>query len=311
MFIVYAVGLLANFNVETSTGILQVTHRIQLQGVFNLVQNVIATLVIGAAFLWNGTLPVVLAAYLLGKIILGLGLFMAAQIQLRKILGAGWSKVSFSVLASTREMLRFAVSSNISATIIKIFRESELLWVALFLPTELVALYSVAYTIAGFLAIPADPLISTTFPEINRLITQKAWPQLRDFLRRVTTLSFAINLALGLGLALFGRWIILIYSGEKYIAAYPALVALTIGLAFNYTLFWNRPLLLSLGLPDFPIWTTLAAGCIKLSLAFWLIPGYGILAAGVLLSYYYLASVGIMVLRGLREIRQHENRNHH
>jgi len=302
LFTIYALGLLANFNVETSTGILQVTHKIELQGTFNLVQNILATLIIGAAFLWNGTLPVVLGAYLLGKTILGLGMFIAAQVQLHAILGGGWWKTPLSMLISRRELVRFAVSSNISATIIKIFRESELLWVALFLPTSAVGLYSVAYTIVSFLAIPADPLISTTFPEINRLIVQKAWPRLKDFLRKITTISFAYNLALGLGLILFGRWIILIYSGGKFLNAYPALVALTIGVVFNYILFWNRPLLLSLGLPDFPVWVTLLIGLLKVALAFWLIPKFGILAAGALLSFYYIVSVGIMALRGLKEI---------
>ncbi len=303
MFVFYAVGLLANFNVETSTGILQVTHRIELQGVFNLAQHILGTLIIGAAFLWNGTLPVVLGAYLLGKVILGLGMFIAAQVQLHKILGGGWWRVPLSKLTTARDLIRFAVSSNISATIIKIFRESELLWVAFFLPTELVGLYSVAYTLASFIAIPADPLISTTFPEINRLVVQKTWSKLRDFLRKVTTLSFVYNLALGLGFILFGRWMILIYSGAEFVDAYPALVALTIGLVFNYILFWNRPLLLSLGLPDFPIWVTLSVGLVKLALAFWLIPKYGIVAAGALLSFYYIASVGIMVLRGAKQIR--------
>lgn len=311
MFIIYALGLLANFNVETSTGILQITHKIELQGVFNLAQNIIATIIIGAAFLWNGTLPVVLGAYLLGKIILGLAMFIAAQFQLRKIFSAGWWGVSLSKLASTRELVRFAVSSNISATIIKIFRESELLWVAFFLPTNIVGLYSVAYAIVSFISIPADPLISTTFPEINRLVVEKAWPQLRDFLRKVTAFSFVYNLLLGLAFIFFGRWIILIYSGEKFVHAYPALVALTIGIIFNYILFWNRPLLLSLGLPDFPIWVTLVVGLIKVALAFLLIPKYGIVAAGALLSFYYIASVGIMALRGVKEIQNNENRSHH
>lgn len=311
MFVVYALGLLANFNTETSTGVLQITHRIELQGVFNLSQNILVTLIICAAFFRNGTLPIVLGAYLIGKIILGLGMFIAAQMQLRKKLGNGWSRVSLSTLTSARELIRFAASSNISATIIKIFRESELLWVAFFLPTSVVGLYSVAYTIVGFIAIPADPLISTTFPEINRMIVEKMWPQLRDFLRKVTTLSAAYNLLIGLGFIFFGRWIILIYSGEKFLNAYPALVALTIGLVFNYILFWNRPLLLSLGLPDFPIWVTLAAGLVKVALAFWLIPKYGIVAAGALLSFYYIASVGIMALRGMKEIRQNENRSYH
>ena len=303
MFTVFALGLLANFNYETSIGILQVTNKIKLQGIINLIQSIFTTLIIVAAYLFNGTLQVVLGAYLLGKIILGLGLFIVAQIQLHRTLGNTWWKTPLSTLTSTKGLFRFAISSNISATIIKVFRESELLWVAFFLSNEAVGYYSVAYTIVHFLSIPADPLISTTFPEINKLIVEKAWPRLKDFLRKITTLSFAYNLALGLGLVLFGRWIIQIYSGEEYISAYPALIALTIGLVFNYTLFWNRPLLLSLGLPNFPIWATLTVGLIKVALAFWLIPKYGIVAAGALLSFYYIASVGAMVLRGLKEIQ--------
>ncbi|MBI3161884.1 MAG: oligosaccharide flippase family protein, partial [Chloroflexi bacterium] len=74
LFVVYGIGLLANFNYETSVGILQVTDKIKLQGMVNLAQSVIATLAIIAAYLLNGTLQVVLGAYLLGKIILGLGM---------------------------------------------------------------------------------------------------------------------------------------------------------------------------------------------------------------------------------------------
>ena len=93
-----------------------------------------------------------------------------------------------------------------------------------------------------------------------------------------------------------------IYGGDNFAVAYPALLALFVGLAFNYTLFWNRPLLLSFGLPEIPIWVTLIVGLVKVALAFWLVPRFGILAAGALLSYYYIASVGIMALRGLKEI---------
>lgn len=311
MFTVFALGLLANFNTETSTGVLQITDRIKLQGTINLAQAVLTTLIIAGAFFFNGSITIVLVAYLVGKSIIGLGLFTAAQIQLHKRLGNGWWRAPFSALTDTRELIRFAFSSNISATIIKLFRESELIWVGFFLDTTAVGYYRVAYTIVHFLAIPADPLIATTFPEINRFAVEKAWNKLKSFLKRITAFSFAYNLALGAGLILFGQLAIRIYSGADYLAAYPALVALTIGLVFNYMLFWNRPLLLSLGLPEFPIYATLAAGIIKLALSFWLVPHYGIVAAGALLSFYYIASVGAMVWRGLHKIKQNENRTHH
>lgn len=308
MFTVYAIGLLANFNTETSTGILQITDRIKVFGKINLIQAILTTLIIAGAFFFSGSIITVLIAYLVGKSVLGLGLFITAQIQLNKKLNHGWFRTPIFALTNLKEIIRFAFSSNISATIIKIFRESELIWIGLFLDTTAVGYYRVAYTITHFLAIPADPLIATTFPEINRLAVERAWGKLKSFLGKVTAFSFAYNIFLGLGLILFGRWVISIYSGNEYLNAYPALIALTIGLVFNYILFWNRPLLLALGLPQFPIYVTLIVGLIKLVLSFLLVQTYGIVVAGALLSFYYIASVGIMVWRGMKKIRELEIR---
>jgi O-antigen/teichoic acid export membrane protein len=306
MFIVYSLGLLANFNTETSTGVLQATDRIKLRGTINLVQSVISALVILAAFVFHGGLQIVLMAYLLGKAVLGIGLFICAQVGLWRALGAGWMSAPLSVLPSARELVKFAFSSNLSATAILIFRESEILWVGFFLNTEAAGLYRVAYTIISFLSVPADPLILTVYPELNRLIVQKAWPRLRDFLRKVTALAFSYNLLLALGLIFFGHWVLAIY-GDQYVVAYPALMALLVGLAFNYTLFWNRPLLLSFGLPTFPLWATLMAGLLKVGMAFPLVPRYGYVMEAVLLSFYYILSVGLIVWRGVRELRKQEN----
>ncbi|MCK6568763.1 MAG: hypothetical protein DCC59_01525 [Chloroflexi bacterium] len=306
MFAVFALNLLANFNTETATGILQITDRIKWQGTINLIQAVATTLIIAGAFFFGGGLATVLVAYLIGKSILGLGLFILAQLQLNEKLGDGWRRAPFSVLTEKREIVRFAFSSNISATIIKLFRESELIWVGFFLDTTAVGYYRVAYTIAHFLSIPADPLIATTFPEINRLAVEENWNKLKSFLKKITAFAFTYNVAIGIVFFLLGQWIIRIYSGAEYLNAYPALIALAIGLVFNYILFWNRPLLLALGLPEFPVYATLAAGVAKLALSFWLVPRYGVTAAGGLLSFYYIASVGLMVLRGVKEIGNRE-----
>jgi len=307
MFTAFAVGLLANFNYETSIGILQITDKIRLQGTINLIHGIVGVLVIAAAFIWGGGVAIVLLAYLLGKMILGLGVFLVAQSQLNHILGVGWWKAPFASISSYRELARFALNSNISATIIKIFRESEILWVGLLLNTTAAGYYKAAYTIVSLLAVAADPWIATVYPELNRLVMQKAWPRLRDVLRKVTTLAFVYNLVQALGFLLFGRWILWLY-GKQYVDAYPALIALLVGLAFNYTLFWNRPLLLSLGLSEYPIKVTLLVGLIKIALAFVLVPKFGYVAAGVLLSFYYITSVGTMAWRGLREIRHQEQK---
>jgi O-antigen/teichoic acid export membrane protein len=306
LFIAFGIGLLANFNAETSTGVLQITDKIKLRGTINLVQSLVSASIIFAAFIFHGSLAMVLLAYLIGKTILGLGLFAAAQVQLHRALGGGWMNASFSVLPSARELFRFAFSSNLSATVILVFRESELLWVAFFLSLEAVGLYKNAYAIVSLLSVPADPLILTVYPELNRLIAQRAWPRLRDFLRKITTLSFAYNTLIALGLVIFGRWVLSIYGAEN-VAAYPALIVLLAGLVFNYTLFWNRPLLLSLGLPAFPLVAALVAGILKVGLSFPLVPRHGYVMEAALLSFYYIFSVGMIVWRGLRELHKRES----
>jgi len=310
LFIVYALGLLANFNIETSTGILQVTDKIKLQGVINLLQTITTAAIISVAFFTQGSLHIVLGAYLLGKVIVGLGMFITAQVHLHRVLQRNWWTASVKSLPEFMDMAKFAISSNLSATAILVFRESEILWVGLFLTTEAAGYYKAAYAIISLLSVPANPLILTVYPELNRLVVQKLWPRLRDFLRKVTTLSFAYNMLIALGLVFFGRWVLWIY-GEQYVVAYPAMMALLVGFVFNYTLFWNRPLLLSLGLPEFPLKAIIIAGVIKLALAFPLVPRFGYVFEAWLLSFYYIASVGAIVWRGLVEIRSKENSASH
>jgi len=307
LFILFAFGLLVNFNIETSRGILQITDKIRLEGIITLFQTVATALIIIAAFFLQNSLPVVLGAYLLGKVILGLGMFITAQVHLHRALQRGWLNAAIKLLPDFREMVKFAISSNLSATVILIFRESEILWVGFFLTSEAAGYYKAAYAIILLLALPVQPLVLTVYPEINRLIVQKAWPRLRDFMRKVTIVSFTYNIVLGLGLILFGRWVLWIY-GHQYTVAYPALMALLVGMFFNFTLFWNRPLLLSLGKPAFPLFATLLAGVIKVSLAFLLVPRYGYVMEAALLSFYYIFSVGLMVWRGMKEIRLQEEK---
>ncbi|MDO9300347.1 MAG: oligosaccharide flippase family protein, partial [Anaerolineales bacterium] len=346
LFIVYSLGLLANFNTETSTGVLQMLGKIKYQGTINLVQSLLTAGMITFAFFTKGSLQFVLYAYLAGKVVLGFGIFSTAFFQLTKKLGSGWWRQhviarralfpttlaphasageqsrSASEIASGenqdrprndmdfRELFKFAFSSNLSATAILVFRESEILWVGYFLTSEAAGYYKAAYAIVSLLSVPANPFILTTYPEINKLVVQKSWARLKDFLKKITTVAAVYNLALAAVFVIFGKWLLTIY-GEPYAAAYPALLALLVGFTFNYILFWNRPLLLSLGLPEYPLKATILAGIAKLALAFPLVPRFGYVAEAALLSLYYITSVGAIVLRGVKEIRQNENSAHH
>jgi O-antigen/teichoic acid export membrane protein len=311
MFVVYGIGLLCNFSSETATGVLQVTNKIKTRGSLNFMQAIVSAVIIIGAFLRHAggdlephaALSIVLLAYLMGKAVFGIGLFIAGWAALNRALGAGWQHAQLAVLPAPRNLFGFALSSNLSATAILVFRESEVLWIGLLLNSEAAGLYKVAYTIVNLLSVPADPLILSVYPEANRLVVQRAWSRLKGFLAKVTALSFLYNVILALGLVLLGRWILSIY-GEQYITAYPAMMILLAGLVFNYTLFWNRPLLLSFGLQRFALGAILIAGLLKLAAAVPLVPRFGYVLEALLLSSYFVFSVGLMVWRGLRELEQ-------
>jgi O-antigen/teichoic acid export membrane protein len=243
----------------------------------------------------------VLAAYLLGKSILGVGLFLAGLNALRASIKENWGGLDLEGLPRSSELLGFAASSNLSATAILVFRESEVLWVGLLLNAEAAGLYKVAYMIVSLLSVPADPLILSVYPETNRLIVQGAWRRLRGFLVKVTSAALLFNAALAAGLVILGRWVLSVF-GAEYTAAYPAMMVLLVGLAFNYSLFWNRPLLLSLGLQTFAFLAILAAGILKVALAIPLVPRFGYVMEAMLLSSYYVVSVGIIAWRGWHEL---------
>jgi O-antigen/teichoic acid export membrane protein len=80
-----------------------------------------------------------------------------------------------------------------------------------------------------------------------------------------------------------------------------------VGLGFANIFFWNRPLLLSLGLPAVPTRISLYCGIVKVGLAFLLVPKLGLNFEAILLSAFFVVSVWLIVARGMREVRKNEN----
>jgi O-antigen/teichoic acid export membrane protein len=298
-FLIYGLIIPGNLCTETSTGVLQMHRRYRSQAAINIGQAVLTAAIILVGFVVHAGMMLVVVAYLLGKLILGIGPMVLAWQSLVEMYGPGWWRASFSLLPPRRELVSFAVSTNLSATLNMVVRDSELLWVGYFLSPLEVGYYKVALAIINLVMVPITPFISTTYPELSRSIAEKSWAQLRSLLKRVTIIAGGFTLAVSLGLLVFGNWLILLY-GSKFLPAYPALLVLLVGFGLANALFWNRSLLLALHQPVFPFRVMLWTGIAKVLLAFILVPRFGLIAEAALLSGYLAISVGIIVYRGLR-----------
>jgi O-antigen/teichoic acid export membrane protein len=316
IFLLFGLSILANITTETATGVLQVTGHFRSQAMINLAQSLlVAGLVVWAAFHGGGLLAIVWA-YLVGKMILGLGPILVAIYWLPFTLGRDWWKASFSLLPPWKEFLRFAVSSNFSGTINVFARDSELQWVGFFFGPEASGYYKVALALINLVVMPINPFISTTYPEITRAFASKQWQRLKDLLRRVTVISGGWTIAVALGLLLLGRpvlfstWTLFgrsfhIYKPE-FLPALPLLLILLVGYGAANILFWNRPLLLAQGLAGYALKVSFWVMAAKIVLIFLLLPRAGYLAEAWILSAYFVVSVGLMVWRGLRGVSQSE-----
>ena len=132
-FILYGLVLLANGMAESSTGLLQVFNRYRTLAVLTAVQSVITLGLIAVGFVRGADLPWVVFAYLVGKAAWALGVTAAAVRQATREWGAGWWRAPLSALNPTRrELIRFAFSTNLSASLNLVTRDSEVLWLGAF-----------------------------------------------------------------------------------------------------------------------------------------------------------------------------------
>ena len=316
LFLLFGLSILANITTETATGVLQVGGHFRSQALINLTQSVLVAGLIILVALRGGGLLEVLLAYLAGKAVLGLGPILMALYWLPRMLGQDWWQAPFNLLPPWREFLGFGASTNLSGTINVFARDSEVQWVGYFFGLEAVGYYKVALALINLVVMPINPLIATTYPEITRAFATHQWQRLRDLLRRVTVISAGWTAAVALGLLLFGQavlfsdWTILgrsfhLYRPE-YLPAYPLLLVLLAGYGTANICFWNRPLLLAQGMAGYALRVSLGAMLLKIVLTLALLPKAGYLAEAWILSGYFILSVGTLVWRGLRGLRQAE-----
>jgi O-antigen/teichoic acid export membrane protein len=319
LFIIYGLTILGNVITETATGALQVTGHFKSLALLNFVQSLITMALFVVVFLKQGGVFAVMLVYLAGKLILGIGPVLVALYWLPKHLGKGWWKAAMSGnLPTPKEMVRFAVNSNFSGMVTILARDSEVLWASYFFDTTVAGYFKVALAVINLVVMPITPFITTTFPEITRHVARREWDRLKQLLIRVTAISGTWTAVVAAGLLVLGRQLlfspwtlfgrtIYIYK-EAYAPAYAVLMVLMIGYGIANIFYWDRSLLLAFGRAELPLQVSFFTMLAKVGLGFLIVPVLGYMAEAALFSAYFVATVGILVWKGLTEIQQSPQR---
>jgi O-antigen/teichoic acid export membrane protein len=309
-FQIYGSIVLANGIYESATGLLQILDRFRIMAIINVVQSVITLSLVVIAFFAKSGLNAVVIAYMSGKTLGSLAISFFALVEARRTWGANWWHTPLSLLKSEiRSLLTFAFSTNLSSTISLISKDSEVLWVSAFLGTQPAGYYLTALKLTGLIQLPVSPLPKATFPELAREIARKNWENVRYILRQGSRLAAIYSVPVTLVLMVLGRWLIGVTYGPEFIPTYEPLVILLVGYTFVNIFYWNRVALLSLARPVFPTLVNFSGMVLKLACIFLFVPRWGYLAFAVLLSGYYIFTVGIAAARVYLDLRSRTARS--
>ena len=298
LFRVYGLIIPANFMMESSVGLLQILDRFRRMATINVVQSIVTLTLISITYFAQGDMMQIVFSYLVGKIIGASGITIAAILVANQQWGAGWWRTPIKLLKTKyRELLHFGVSTNLSASISLITKDSEVLWVSFFRSPLEAGYYKLALALANIVQMPVSPMPQATYPELSRQAARSQWANMRYIMRQGSTLAGGYTFLATIALIFLGPWIISTLYTSEYMPAYPALLILLAGLLFANTFYWRRGALLSLGHPDFPAKVNSLLAGIKVILVIVLVPQYGYLAAAALLSGFYISNSTIMTLK--------------
>jgi O-antigen/teichoic acid export membrane protein len=306
LFRFYGLFLIANLVYETSTGVLQATDKFDRVARLNMIQSVAMTFVIIAAFVLDWGMLGILAAYLTGKTIAGVMVVFYAMRELNDKLGAGWMRAPFGLVVDWKPLLRFALSTNLNGTVNLFARDNVLLYLAIFLSNAEVGYFRLASYLINLMMLPIEPFIWPTYAEITKTIAQRQWQATRKLLKQVSAIGGAWTLLAGGGLAALGWWLIPFIYGSDLAPAYPCFLILLVGYGVANAANWNRPLLLALGHPNYPLMIAAVTGAVEIVLIFLFVPAGGYLAGSAIFSAYLAVSILINVWRGLSILKGSE-----
>ena len=306
VFRFYGLFLLANLVYETSIGVLQATDKFKQVAQFNFYQSMVVTTLIVAAFILKWGLLGILTAYLIGKAITSLAVVRLALREMNQTFGNSWLRVPLHTVRDWKSIFGFAFNTNLNGAVNLFARDNIRLYLAIFLPDAQVGYFSLASRLINLMMLPIEPFIWPTYAEITRTIAQRQWQATRKLLKQVSTIGGVWTLLAGGGLIVLGRWLIPFLYGNDLAPAYPCLLILLIGYGVANVMNWNRPLLLALGHPNYPLIVAAITGAIEIILLFLFIPTGGYLIGAAIFSAYLALSILINVARGLSILKQNE-----
>lgn len=161
-------------------------------------------------------------------------------------------KTPINVLAQEKkEIVNYTLANSGSRALKTVINNGDVLLLGAILGPIPVAFYNIAKKLAQSILILIDPITHTLFPQTSLLISEKKFSEVAVMIRKITGLIVVPAALFVAGIYVFRHEIILYTYGSEYLQAAEPFLYLGINAVLGAILFWNLPLILSLGMVKF------------------------------------------------------------
>ena len=230
--LVYGVGGVAAATFRESMAVLRLADRLQLGFAVAVVSSAARTAFLVAAWMAGGGLIMVISAYVVGDVVTGVGMFLAAACSERQAGLPGFLR-SLRARVPGRDVIAFQVGSFWRASVEAVILHIDVILVANVLSLHQVGLYRAAYQIVDATKHPFRSIATGVQAEYSRQWYGGDAAAVRGLARRFTLLALAIAVAgYGLLVIMHGPVIRIMLGAGFEEAAFPLLFMIPGALAF-------------------------------------------------------------------------------
>ncbi len=274
----FAITMLLSLK-STPTGILRALNRFDLGTYAEAVIPLTRLIGVVAAWIWAPSIGYFLLAWAAAEAAHSIIYWIMAIQQTN-----GYFRMSQAVRIRTayREnngIGGFLAITNIGSTLSGFAKNSSVLLVGFFAGDAAAGLYRLASQISTAMTKISTLLSRAIFAEVNQVRVQHGDDALRDLFKKTTQFLFLAGIIIIGAVILLGKPILLLMSGEQFLAAYPLLIILAAAACLDLAGAIYEPVLLSGGAARSTLWLNAinVAGFIAMIAA--LMPIFGVQGA--------------------------------
>jgi O-antigen/teichoic acid export membrane protein len=278
---------------DTSMALLRVFDRFRWLTIDRVVSSAVRFAVLATVALTTAGLRPVLAAYVVVEILRGAALVVLGVHTVRaELSGPGPDHLGL-VRSRLAEFWHFTLNNSVTALLVLVTRQLDVLILTLYHAPREVGLYRMAKNFGQLIFKLSDPFYFAIYPELVRLSATAAMADLRRFIVRTMRIVLALLLPAGIACIAGAGLVLKVAVGPEFAAAAWPLRFVVAGSLIHGAFLWARPLVLATGRPH---WSTAAHGGGVAALAigsFLLVPSLGALGSAITFFLTSAVTVGI------------------